>query len=99
MPGGNWDQYQPLNHGRVEWPWGPITGVDESVHQPMWVHAWVVQGGPDVASTTIYQGNSQSSSESYSSGWVPLRWTAAEPGWVNGSFHQGPAVGIAVLAL
>jgi hypothetical protein len=99
MPGGNWDQFQPLNNGKVEWPAGPMTGIDESVDHPKWVHAWVVQGGPDTASTTIFAGASQSSAQSSWSGWIPDRWNAAEPGWVNGSFNQGSAVGIALLAL
>ena len=99
MPGGNWDQYQPLINGKVQWPAGPIKDIDESVDHPRWVQAWVVQGGPDTASTTIYHGSSQSSCESSWSGWIPGRWNAVEPGWVNGPFSSGSAVGVALLAL
>ncbi|HWY82604.1 MAG TPA: hypothetical protein VNY10_11865 [Roseiarcus sp.] len=67
-------------------------------YAPTWVQAWVVQGagmGAGITST----GPSQNAAESSWSGWAPGRWTAAEPGWINGSFNPGPALGIALVAL
>ena len=98
MP-GNWDTYQHLNNGRVEWPTGPLTDVDFGAERPTWLQAWVVQGGPPQDGTTIYQGPSQNTTQSSWFGWVPGRWTAAEPGWVSGNLQPGAAVGIALLAL
>jgi len=101
MPGGNWDPVQTLNGGRVEWPKGPITGLDAN-SVPTWVDAWVVQGGGEVAGQLL-TGPCQSSRHSPSwSGWGAgpfTRWTADEPGWVSGKFQSGQAaMGIALLA-
>ena len=63
-----------------------------------WVEAWAVQGGGMGAGLDL-PGPSQSSH--HGSGWsafMPNRWTADAPGWINGSFQAGPAVGIALLA-
>jgi hypothetical protein len=103
MPGGNWDDYQPLNNGKVEWPTGP-TGTLDAGFEPAWVQAWVVQGGDmdNNGGGTDYPGPgpSQSSGQSSWSGWEPHgRWTAAEPGWVNGPLQPGAATGIALMAL
>jgi hypothetical protein len=98
MAGGNWDFYQPLSNGKVEWPTGP-TGTLDPGYEPRWVQAWVVQGGT-MGAGNFNPGPSQSSSESSWSGWAPPgRWTASEPGWVNGPLQPGPATGIAVIAL
>lgn len=98
MPAGNWDFYQPLSNGKVEWPTG-TTGTLDAGYEPAWVQAWVVQGGGQVAG--IYNpGPTQSSTQSSWSGWAPPgRWTAGEPGWVNGPLQPGPAAGIALMAL
>ena len=98
MP-ANWDPTQYINpgNGRIEWPTGPITGVDPGF-EPIWVEAWAVQGG-GLSPDQILTGPSESTSQSSWSGWVPGRWTAAEPGWKNGQFHPGPAMGISLLAL
>jgi hypothetical protein len=99
MP-ANWDLNQHLSAaGRVEWPTGPITDVDENVDQPKWVQAWVVQGGAGEGPGTILGGPSQSAGQSDWSGFKPGYWTAAEPGWINGQFTPGLAVGISLLAL
>lgn len=44
MP-ANWYLTQHLNptNGRIEWPAGPITGLDPG-YEPKWVEAWAVQG-------------------------------------------------------
>jgi hypothetical protein len=100
MP-ANWDATQYLTNGRVEWPMGDITGLNAN-EVPMWVDAWVVQGGGDAAGQ-ILAGPSQSSSHSPSwSGWgtAPYnRWMADVAGWANGTFQAGQAaMGISVLA-
>jgi hypothetical protein len=97
MPGGNWDFYQHLNHNRVEWPTGPTGNLDPNF-DPMWVQAWVVQGGT-MGDGNFNPGPSQSTGQSSWSGFTPGYWTAAEPGWVNGPLQPGPATGIAVMAL
>jgi hypothetical protein len=88
MP-ANWDPSQNINFGswQVEWPQGPMTldpGVD-----PRWVEAWVVQSGTGASQRTARWAH-----------WAPKRWTAdgIPPGWKNGSFQDGPALGIALLA-
>ena len=103
MP-ANWDHLQHLNGGRVEWPTGPITGLNAG-DVPLWVEAWVVQGAPGMGqgSGAILQGPSQSTSHSPSwSGWTAPypRWTADVAGWANGKFTAGQfALGISLLAL
>ena len=96
----NWDYFQNIEFGssNVEWPTGPMTLTPG--FEPRWVEAWVVQsstGDPDVIS-----GAGASQSTSQRSGWVPdySSWTAdgIPPGWANGSFQPGPALGIALLA-
>jgi hypothetical protein len=88
MP-GNWDYYQTLNPGtsRVEWPTGPLN-LGNAEHAK-WLEAWVVQRST---------GASQSTTEKVFP--VPGRWTAVgiPPGWINGGFQTGPAIGIALLA-
>lgn len=98
MP-ANWDFYQNVNFGtsRVEWPMGPMALT--AGFAPRWVEAWVVQSS---TGTTATSGTGASQSTSQRSGWAPgyTRWTAdgIPPGWVNGSFQPGPALGIALLA-
>jgi hypothetical protein len=97
MP-ANWDFYQNINFGtsRVEWPMGPMALTPGFA--PRWVEAWVVQSSTGV----VTSGAGASQSTSQRSGWSPgsTRWTAdgIPPGWVNGSFQPGPALGIALLA-
>jgi hypothetical protein len=103
MP-GNWAQFQKLLNGRVEWPTGPITGLSPGF-ETRWVEAWVVQGtGTSLPEGTesegqIWQGASQSTTQSSWSGFVMGQWTAAEPGWRSGDFSAGPALGIALVAM
>ena len=99
--GGLWDAVQTLSGGRVEWPTGPIDGLEPNA-VPTWVEAWVVQGGGEVAGRLV-DGASQSSSHGPSwSGWgsPPYeRWTANSPGWASGTFQAGhAALGITLLA-
>ena len=92
MP-ANWDPYQNINSGRVEWPTGPMTlnpGFD-----PKWVDAWVVQGG-GMGPGDTWTGPCQSTTQS--SGWMPGTWTADALKWINGSFQAGPAIGVSILA-
>jgi hypothetical protein len=100
MP-ANWNPTQYLTNGRVEWPTGPITGLNAG-DVPTWVDAWVVQGGGEGAGT-ILSGPSQSTNHSPSwSGWTaPYNsWTADVAGWANGQFTSGQfALGISLLAL
>jgi hypothetical protein len=42
MP-ANWDYYQTLNSGRIEWPKGDMTL--SAGFTARWVEAWAVQGG------------------------------------------------------
>jgi hypothetical protein len=87
MP-ANWDPSQNINFGswQVEWPQGPMT-LDKGV-EPRWVEAWVVQSSTGASQRTVQ-----------TTGWAPHRWTAdgIPPGWKNGSFQDGPALGIALL--
>jgi hypothetical protein len=103
MP-ANWDHFQYLTDGRIEWPTGPITGLNAG-DVPLWVDAWVVQaaGGGEGSEGAVSEGPSQSTSHSPSwSGWTAPypRWTADVAGWANGQFTAGQfAMGISVLAL
>jgi hypothetical protein len=95
MP-ANWDIYQNLNSGRVEWPTGPMTLSPGFAAR--WVEAWVVQGGGMGAGFDL-PGPSQSTA--HGSGWsafMPNQWTADAPRWITGSFQAGPAMGISLLA-
>lgn len=93
----NWDPSQNLNKGQVEWPQGPLT-ADNGQDFPTagwtarWLDAWVVQAGTG-ASQATYLSNQ-------SGPWAPGRWTAdgIPPGWRNGTFQPGLALGIALLA-
>lgn len=100
MP-ANWDTYQLINNanGRIEWPTGPINGVPQNF-APAWVQAWAVQGGA-LAQGHFWTGPSQSTNQTAWSGLGPgaLRWRATEPGWLEGQFQPGPALGIALLVL
>src|SRR4051812_35819886 len=91
MP-ANWAPFQKISNGRVEWPTGPMTGLDADSYPP-WVEAWVVQGA-HTSRNHIWVGSSQSTIQSSWSGFVMGQWTATEPGWKSGSFQAGPALGI-----
>ena len=100
MPGGRWENYQNINGGtgRVEWPHGPMQLTGEI---PLWLDAWVLQSSTTTPTQGVAgTGGSQSSRQS--SGWEPgyAHWTAdgPPPGWLNGAFQPGPAVGIALLS-
>lgn len=89
----NWDPSQNINFttGHVEWPQGPMTFEDVGGKnvQPKWVEAWVMQSDTGASQRTAQR-----------SGWAPDRWTAdgIPPGWRNGNFSDGPALGIALVA-
>jgi hypothetical protein len=89
MP-GNWDPNQNLNTNthQVEWPMGPRTS-SSSTEAPTWLEAWVVQSSTGASQRTFQRVFG-----------VPGRWTAdgIPPGWINGRFQPGPALGIALLA-
>ncbi|SIT56671.1 conserved hypothetical protein [Mesorhizobium prunaredense] len=92
----NWDFYQTLNSGRIEFPKGDQTV--STGYTPRWVEAWAVQGG-GMGPGLDLPGPSQSTA--HGAGWSafpPNRWTADWPGWISGTFQPGPAVGIALLA-
>jgi hypothetical protein len=103
MP-ANWDLYQSVYSGRVEWPTGPMTLTPDFA--PRWVEAWVVQGG-GMGPGQDLPGPSQCTFQS--SPWSDwglgsTRWTADAPRWINGngSFQTGAgldaALGISLLA-
>ena len=98
MP-GNWDTFQQLKDGRVEWPTGDTDMVAMVGFAPLRVEAWAVQGGTMGAGES-WEGPSQSTSWEGSSSkpGSPDRWTADTQGWIQGSFQEGPAVGIAFVA-
>jgi hypothetical protein len=94
----NWDPIQVINHntGRVEWPQGPLTNDEGKTFQelgwtPKWVEAWVVQDGT---------GASQATRQVPNGGWAPGRWSTVgiPPGWIDGRFQPGVALGIALVA-
>jgi hypothetical protein len=85
---GSWDFNQNLSDShRVEWPRGPLKLARGE--EPRWVEAWVVQSSTGASQRTAQY-----------SGWAAGHWTAdgIPPGWINGSFQAGPALGIALLA-
>lgn len=100
--GRNWDPSQNRNHipggpWQVEWPQGPLT-VDaqggpvtfpDAGWTAHWVEAWVVQTSTGASQRTAQWTH-----------WAPGRWTAdgIPPGWINGSFQPGLALGIALVA-
>ncbi|CAM5767931.1 hypothetical protein LMIY3S_02329 [Labrys miyagiensis] len=90
MP-GNWNPYQNINFStaHVEWPTGPLK-LDPN-WRPVWVEAWVVQTASGATQRTAQW-----------TGWPNnfAVWTAdgIPPGWINGKFQPGPALGIALLA-
>jgi hypothetical protein len=94
--GRNWDEGQTINpvSKAVEWPQGPLTDDNgTSFSQLGWtptvVEAWVAQ------ETT---GASQKTAQW--SGWIPGRWNTVgiPPGWREGNFQEGVAMGIAIVA-
>jgi hypothetical protein len=89
--GGNWNIFQNLNEGRVEWPTGPLVFNSPS-EIPKWLEAWVLQGENGSVGTSQKTAQSQFGAP----GW----WTAdgIPPGWIQGSFQAGPALRIALLA-
>lgn len=90
MP-GSWDLNQNINFGthRVEWPTGPL-GLEPG-ETPKWVEAWAMQSSTGASQRTAQW-----------TGWAPnyVVWTAdgIPPGWINGQFQPGPALGISLLA-
>jgi hypothetical protein len=106
MPAGNWDFHQTLNPvtGRVEWPTGPLQLAATGTEIPTWVEAWVMHRTDNVLpiSWLLDHGGGLGASQRtrQSGGWVPGYWTAAgiPPGWVQGKFQAGPALGIALAA-
>ena len=100
MP-GNWKSTQQLNAdtGRVEWPTGP-TGVVSDGFEPMFVQAWVVQGGTMVEKEDRESGPGATQT-SQTSDFAQDRstWRASELGLTTGRFQPGTAKGIALMAL
>jgi hypothetical protein len=93
MP-GNWDHFQHLNSGRVEWPTGPYN-IDPNF-AATWVDAWIVQK-PGLPAFDL-PGPSESTHGSHAD-FTPHQWTAPTPGWTNGHLRAGPALGIALMAM
>jgi hypothetical protein len=89
MPAGNWDYNQNLNTGtyQVEWPTGPVTV--KQTETATWLEAWVVQRSTGASQRTVQRVFG-----------VPGRWTAdgIPPGWIEGKFQAGPAIGIALVS-
>jgi hypothetical protein len=89
MPGSRWDPAQNINFNswQVEWPQGPLDLHKDFVAR--WVEAWVVQSSTGASQRTAQTTN-----------FAPDRWTAdgIPPGWKNGNFEDGSALGIALLA-
>ncbi|WP_119271272.1 hypothetical protein [Taklimakanibacter deserti] len=88
MAAGNWDQYQALNNGtgQVEWPQGPMTlGKNE---RATWLEAWVMQESTGASQRTVQRVFG-----------TPMRWNTVgiPPGWIQGTFEAGPALGVALL--
>jgi len=101
MAGGNWDHYQHLHNGRVEWPTGPIGTLDPG-YAPGWVDAWVVQSDflPQIPLPGVdLSGPSQSCHGSGPGSFSTTQWTAGTAGWENGDLKRGPALGIALMAM
>jgi hypothetical protein len=95
MP-GNWDQYQTLRGGEVQWPKGPYNTTP--TFTATWVDAWVVQD-PGVLfpfPNLDLPGPSQSS---HGTAFAGGYWTADTHGWRNGNLRPGPALGIALMAM
>ena len=85
--GGNWKFKQKLRNKQVEWPTGPLTGF-AGTDTVTWVEAWVLQRST---------GASQVSSHG------PLapgatQWKADNFRWKDGTFRNGPALGIALVS-
>jgi hypothetical protein len=97
MP-GNWDHYQTLNGGEVQWPTGPYNTTP--TYAATWVDAWVVQGGILLGIPGLdLPGPSQSSHGSGAGAFAAGQWTADTHGWTNGNLRPGPALGIALMAM
>jgi hypothetical protein len=87
MAGGNFDDPQTLNGGRVEWPTGPLTLAANET--PLWIQAWIVQASTGSAQTCW--GAPQHNS------FPPGRWIANLNQFNRGTFQPGFAVGIALV--
>ena len=85
--GGNWDQYQTLNAGQVEWPTGPLTGF-ASTDKIEYVEAWVMQR---------HTGASQRSWKKNPGSGLST-WTADKGVWRGGKFEPGCAIGTALVS-
>jgi hypothetical protein len=103
MP-GNWDYVQHLKNGKVEWPKGDTDVGAMQGFDPWRVEAWVVQseGIPEGATgqKASWEGPSQTTSweRTVSKPGPSDRWATDTLGWMQGSFREGPAVGIAFVA-
>jgi hypothetical protein len=101
MPGSNWDPTQHLNASthQVEWPTGPY---NTGAFNPTWVDAWVMQD-PGVLFPfpgLNLPGPSQSAHGSSGTGsFAAGQWTAGTAGWLSGKLEEGPALGIALIAM
>jgi hypothetical protein len=86
MSGGKWDFNQHRNPvtNRVEWPTGDLTLTGKEI--PKRVEAWVLQRSTGASQRTFQTAFG-----------VPGRWTADTPGWVQGTFQAGAALGIALV--
>jgi hypothetical protein len=99
MP-GNWDPTQHLSGAnQVEWPTGPY---NIGAFDATWVDAWVVQD-PGVLVPWPHldlPGPSQSAHGSKAAGsFAGNQWTAGNAGWLSGKLEEGPALGIALMAM
>jgi hypothetical protein len=88
MAGGNFDDSQHLNGGRVEWPRGPLLLLNNE--EALWIQAWIVQASTGSAQTCF---GTRKSGAFAQAGY----WTANRNQYNRGAFQQGFAVGIALL--
>jgi hypothetical protein len=90
MPAGRWTYQQNVNTqtGRVEWPTGPLNLIGGE--QATWLEAWVMQRSTGASQRTFVTAFNN-----------PNQWIAdgfQNGGWKQGTFAQGPAIGIALVS-